>query len=91
MRDCQFIWNPFVVWIRQTKDERFDMNTAKTRMVSSSLVKINTTVGGRMIAGCLTGLAAAALIFAAPEVGIAGAIGGVAMGVVSAILVRPHV
>jgi membrane associated rhomboid family serine protease len=67
------------------------MNITRERLMSSSLMRAKATIGGtRLIAACITGLCAAILIFAAPEVGIAGAIGGVAMGAVSAVLVRPH-
>jgi membrane associated rhomboid family serine protease len=66
------------------------MNITKATPINFSLKKTHTGIGARMIAGCVTGLIAATLIFVSPEVGIAGAIGGVAMGVVSAVLVRPH-
>ena len=68
------------------------MNMTRTRFMHTSLMRARVAVGGpRLIAACVTGLIGAILIFAAPEVGIAGAIGGVAMGAVSAVLVRPHV
>jgi hypothetical protein len=67
------------------------MNITKARFMNTSLATAHTTVSAsRLIGGCITGLIAAALIFAAPEVGIIGAISAVAMGVVSAVLVHPH-
>lgn len=45
-------------------------------------------LGTRMIAACVTALIAAILIFAAPEVGFLGAIGGLVMGGISAVLVQ---
>jgi hypothetical protein len=47
-------------------------------------------LGARMICACAAALIAAVLIFSAPEVGMIGAIGGVVMGGISAVLVRPH-
>jgi hypothetical protein len=67
------------------------MNITRARLMHTSLATAHTTVSSsRLIGGCITGLIAAVLIFAAPEVGIIGAISGVVMGVVSAVLVRPH-
>jgi membrane associated rhomboid family serine protease len=67
------------------------MKTGKRRVFEMvSLLKSVSRLGTRTIMACVTGLIAACLIFAAPEVGIAGAIGGVVMGGISAILVHPH-
>jgi ABC-type lipoprotein release transport system permease subunit len=47
-------------------------------------------LGTRMLMGCSAALLAAVLIFSAPEVGVAGAFGGVVLGGISAILLRPQ-
>lgn len=48
-------------------------------------------MGARMVAGYISAMVAAMLIFFAPEVGIAGGIGAVVIGGISAVLVRPHI
>ncbi len=47
-------------------------------------------LGGRTVTGMATALVASLLICAAPEVGLLGAIGGVVVGGISAVLMRPH-
>ncbi|HZY62630.1 MAG TPA: hypothetical protein VFE38_08895 [Edaphobacter sp.] len=47
-------------------------------------------LGTRMIVGCIAAFIAAMLIFSAAEIGVAGAIGGVIVGGISAVLVKPH-
>jgi ABC-type lipoprotein release transport system permease subunit len=47
-------------------------------------------LGARTLLGCASALIAAILVFAAPEVGIAGACSGLAFGVVSAVLIHPR-
>lgn len=54
------------------------------------IIKSVSRLGARMIVACITALIAATLIFAAPEVGIAGAFGGVILAGISAILIHPH-
>ena len=49
-----------------------------------------TQLGPRMLAGLAAALFAAALIFATPEVGVAGAVGGAVCAGVSAVLMLPH-
>jgi O-antigen ligase len=68
------------------------MNRAR-RMYSFMIVVFRGfgRLGTRMLLGCAAALIAAALIFSASDIGIAGVIGGVAMGGVSAYLVRPQV
>jgi len=47
-------------------------------------------LGVRTIAAMMTAFLAALLLFLSPEIGIGGAVGGLVVGVVSAILVHPH-
>jgi len=54
-----------------------------------SLLHNFSRLGTRMIAACVSALIAAILIFASPEVGVLGAIGGLVMGGISAVLVQP--
>jgi ABC-type lipoprotein release transport system permease subunit len=48
-------------------------------------------LGVRTLLGCATALIAAVLIFSAPEIGVVGAFGGVVIGGISAVLVRPQI
>lgn len=47
-------------------------------------------LGARTITALVAALIAAVLLFASPEIGLAGAIGGVIVGGISAVLIRPH-
>lgn len=47
-------------------------------------------LGARTLTAMAAALIAAVLLFLSPEIGLAGAIGGVVVGAVSAILIRPH-
>lgn len=47
-------------------------------------------LGVRTLTGLAAALVSASLIFAAPEVGIAGVASGVGVGIISAVLMRPH-
>jgi hypothetical protein len=47
-------------------------------------------MGTRTITAMVAALLAAVLLFLSPEIGLASAIGGVFVGAVSAVLLRPH-
>jgi membrane associated rhomboid family serine protease len=47
-------------------------------------------IGARTLTGMAIALLSAVLLFASPEIGLAGAIGGVVFGGISAMLMRPH-
>ncbi len=67
------------------------MNTAARKLAYVPLLwRGFSRLGARMIAACATALFAAVLLFAAPEVGVAGAVGGIIVGGISAFLFHPH-
>lgn len=53
------------------------------------IMKKFSDLGARMVIGCLTAVISVALIFFAPEIGIAGGICGLAFAAVSAVLIHP--
>lgn len=48
-----------------------------------------SALGSRMVIGCLTAVISVVLLFFAPEIGLVGGAVGIAIGVVSAVLVNP--
>ena len=64
-------------------------HTSTQARVIAGLRRISR-LGARSLTALITALIAAVLLFASPEIGIAGAIGGVVMGGISAVLMRPH-
>ena len=67
------------------------MKTAVRKGFAMHYAQRIAQLGTRMIMACVTALVAAVLIFSAPEVGIAGAIGGLVAGGISVALFKPHI
>lgn len=82
--------NPTALHVRPTEDERFDMTHSSTQVRVFAGLRRISRLGARSLTALFTALLAAVLLFASPEIGIAGAIGGVVVGGISAILMRPH-
>ena len=66
------------------------MTTTRHKTTVQLVVRRFARLGTRTLAGMAAALTAALLLLASPEIGIAGAIGGVVVGGVSAVLIRPH-
>lgn len=58
--------------------------------IMSLIMQKLSRLGARMITALAAALISALLIFASPEIGIAGAVGGVVAGGIAAVLLHPH-
>jgi hypothetical protein len=62
----------------------------RTRTLQSIIARVQR-LGARTLTAMATALIASVLLFLSPEIGLAGAISGVVVGGISAVLMRPHV